>query len=214
MPLLLLFKPNPLRRASVFFMPLQLSIRFPAVIFQKSRLLTHSGFFDPMPIIGRRSETDTCKLYRGKCREQILNRGTLCKPRMRNFIDGGNFADYNKNMEQMLHPVISVRLFTDEKCFGPGVAQLLRHVESLHSLRSAAIAMGMAYSKAWTVLKTSQKALGYPLLYSTTGGKNGGGAVLTPEAKKLLAAYEEYCSALNTYGQELFAEKFAEFLAR
>lgn len=117
-------------------------------------------------------------------------------------------------MEQKLHPVISVRLFADEKCFGPGIAQLLQKVEELHSLRAAAIAMGMAYSKAWTILKASQKALGFPLLYSTTGGKHGGGAVLTPQAKKLLAAYGEYCSALQSCGQELFAEKFAEFLAR
>ena len=51
-------------------------------------------------------------------------------------------------MEQKLHPVLSVRLFTDEKCFGPGVAALLTLVKTCHSLRAAAMEMGMAYSKA------------------------------------------------------------------
>ena len=54
--------------------------------------------------------------------------------------------------------------------------------------------------------------LGFQLLYSTTGGKNGGGATLTPEAAALLAAYEEYCSELNTYAKTLFTEKFEQIL--
>ena len=41
---------------------------------------------------------------------------------------------------------ITARLFAEEKCFGPGVARLLRAVEELHSLRSAAASMNMAYS--------------------------------------------------------------------
>lgn len=127
-------------------------------------------------------------------------------------IDAVYFFAYNIFMENQLHAVLSVRLFTDEKCFGPGIAQLLRRVETQHSLRAAAISMGMAYSKAWTILKSSQKALGFPLLYSTTGGKNGGGAILTPEAKQLLTAYEEYCKTLNAYAQTLFTEKFQAFV--
>ena len=65
---------------------------------------------------------------------------------------------------------------------------------------------------AWTILKNAQQHLGFQLLYSTTGGKNGGGATLTPEAAALLAAYEEYCSELNTYAKTLFTEKFEQIL--
>lgn len=71
-------------------------------------------------------------------------------------------------MEQNLHPVLSVRLFTDEKCFGPGVAALLTLVKTCHSLRAAAMEMGMAYSKAWTILKNAEEQLGFKLLLSTT----------------------------------------------
>ena len=100
------------------------------------------------------------------------------------------------------------RLFNGDKAFGPGVAQLLHRVEELRSLRSAAGSMEMAYSKAWTIIKNSEKALGYPLLASTTGGKNGGGAVLTEEGVSLLKKYDEFCAEMREYGDKLFAEKF------
>lgn len=115
-------------------------------------------------------------------------------------------------MEQTLRPVISVRIFRDEKCFGPGVAALLQNVQEYHSLRAAAAAMGMAYSKAWTILKASETQLGFPLLHSTTGGKHGGGATLTPAATALLQAYSHYCSKLKAYAGTLFEEEFREFL--
>ena len=56
-------------------------------------------------------------------------------------------------MDRELRVVISSRIFTDQKCFGPGVAQLLKKVDELHSLRAAAMSMSMAYSKAWTVIR-------------------------------------------------------------
>ena len=78
---------------------------------------------------------------------------------------------------------LSCRLFTDAKCFGPGVAQLLHRVERLHSLRAAAAEMEMAYSKAWTVIRNAENALDFKLLDSTAGGKHGGGAVLSGAAR-------------------------------
>ena len=107
---------------------------------------------------------------------------------------------------------LSCRLFTDAKCFGPGVAQLLHAVQQLHSLRAAALSMDMAYSKAWTIIKNSEKALGFSLLDSTTGGKGGGGAALTPEGARLLRAYDTFCSRLHDAADELFQEEFALFL--
>ena len=80
-------------------------------------------------------------------------------------------------MEKM-HYNISVRLFTAGKCFGPGMAALLSLVRERHSLRAAAAEMGMAYSKAWRILRDCEGALGFPLLDSTTGGRHGGGALL------------------------------------
>ena len=107
---------------------------------------------------------------------------------------------------------LSCRLFTDAKCFGPGVARLLHAVQRLHCLRAAALSMDMAYSKAWTVFKNSEKALGFPMLASTTGGKGGGGASLTPEGLRLLTAYDTFCAGLHDAADTLFQQEFSEFL--
>ncbi len=112
-------------------------------------------------------------------------------------------------MEKKLHAILSVRVFTDEKCFGPGVSQLLKRVDELHSLRAAALSMSMAYSKAWTVIRNAEEGLGFRLLDSNAGGKHGGGAVLTGEARQMIAAYDGYCEKLRAYGAALFEETFA-----
>ena len=39
-----------------------------------------------------------------------------------------------------LHEKVIIRLFREEKCFGPGVAELLEQVEDHRSLRAAAMA--------------------------------------------------------------------------
>lgn len=114
-------------------------------------------------------------------------------------------------MERKLRTVLSVRLFTDEKCFGPGVATLLHKVQELHSLRSAAMSMNMAYSKAWTIMKNAERELGFPLLSSTTGGRHGGGAVLTEEGTALLEAYDGYCKELREMAETLYDKYFSQF---
>ena len=112
-------------------------------------------------------------------------------------------------MDRELRVAIVAKMFTDRKCFGPGVAQLLALVDELHSLRAAAMSMSMAYSKAWTVIRGAEEGLGFKLLTSPAGGKHGGGAVLTDEARQMLAAYDEYCEKLRSYGEKLFEETFA-----
>ena len=95
-------------------------------------------------------------------------------------------------MDRELRVVLSARVFSDQKCFGPGVSQLLKRVDELHSLRAAALSMSMAYSKAWTVVRNAEDGLGFHLLTSTAGGKHGGGAELTDD-----------CSAVERLGKEV-----------
>ena len=107
-------------------------------------------------------------------------------------------------MDRDLRVVLSARVFSDQKCFGPGVSQLLKRVDELHSLRAAAMSLSMAYSKAWMVIRNAENGLGFHLLLSNTGGRNGGGAALTDEARLMLAAYDEYCEKLRAYGCLLY----------
>ena len=64
-----------------------------------------------------------------------------------------------------LRLTVTLRLLDDEgqRRFGPGVAALLSEVREKRSLRAAAASMGMAYSKAWRIVRTAEDALGYKL---------------------------------------------------
>ena len=113
-------------------------------------------------------------------------------------------------MDKDLHLKLTIRMYTDDnqRCFGPGIATLLERVRVHKSLRAAAASMEMAYSKAWRIIRTAEGVFGCKLLSSTIGGAHGGGAVLTPEAERLLAAYDAYCADVGAYAQEKFREVF------
>ena len=103
--------------------------------------------------------------------------------------------------------------FTDDdgnKFFGEGPLRLLRSVERTGSLRAAAIEMEMAYSKAIRLLKQAEANLGFHLTQRSTGGKDGGGSVLTPEGKRWLRQYEAYRDACVRANQELYRRFFPE----
>ena len=116
-------------------------------------------------------------------------------------------------MDKDLHLKLTVRLYTDDagRCFGPGIATLLHRVEEHRSLRAGAKSMGMAYSKAWRIIRTAEAVFGCKLLSSTIGGSGGGGAVLTPQAQRLLAAYDAYCAQVEAFSRARFDEYFGFF---
>lgn len=111
-----------------------------------------------------------------------------------------------------LRLAVTLRLLDGEgqRRFGPGVAALLEEVREKRSLRAAAGSMGMAYSKAWRIVRTAEESLGYKLLDSTIGGRHGGGAALTEEAEALLAAYQALREEVSAYAQERFRERFRD----
>lgn len=113
-------------------------------------------------------------------------------------------------MATKLRYTLMLRVYGEEKIFGPGIAELLERVDETHSLRKATLDMGMAYSKAWRIVKTAENALGFPLLESTIGGRGGGSAKLTDRGKRFLVAYRRFESVVHAYADEIFEEMFGE----
>lgn len=115
-------------------------------------------------------------------------------------------------MKKDLHLKLTIRLFSDndEHFFGPGIATLLHRVQKHHSLRAAAASMDMAYSKAWRIIRSAESVFGCPLLVSRTGGHGGGGAVLTPQAEKLLASYDTYYKDVEAFARSRFDDAFGD----
>lgn len=113
--------------------------------------------------------------------------------------------------ELPLKYTMSLRIHREKKCFGSGVAELLRIVRETRSLRAATMRMDMAYSKAWSIIKTAEQQMGFKLLNATTGGKGGGGATLTPEAEQLLADYENFEREVREAADALFVKHFSKY---
>ena len=95
-----------------------------------------------------------------------------------------------------------------EKFFGEGPARLLREIDKTGSLRAAAISMGMAYTKALKLMKQAEDTLGFSLITRTTGGKAGGGSILTSEGIRWLRQYEAYRDDCMKANQELYRQHF------
>lgn len=108
-----------------------------------------------------------------------------------------------------LHAGVSVRLFREEKCFGPGPWQLLELVGRTGSLHRAAAAMGMAYSKAWKMLGELERQWGFAMLERRPGGTGGGGSLLTDRAWELLGRYRALQWETDRAAQRAFARHFA-----
>ena len=73
--------------------------------------------------------------------------------------------------------------------FGMGICELLTRVEATGSIRRAASDMGMAYSKAWQIVRRAEEHLGLELMVRHAGGKGGGFSVVSDEGRWLLGAF-------------------------
>lgn len=98
----------------------------------------------------------------------------------------------------------------NEKFFGEGPCRLLKAVERTGSLRAAAMSMDMAYSKALRLMKNAETALGFALITRSTGGKDGGGSILTEAGRNWLVKYEAYRDACREANAGLYREFFPE----
>jgi len=98
-----------------------------------------------------------------------------------------------------------------DRFFGEGPYRLLLGIKAEGSLRAAALSMGMAYGKAFSIIKRAEQLLGYPLTRRTIGGRGGGGSELTPEAESLIARYAEFRKELAGSADDLLKKHFPEF---
>jgi len=88
--------------------------------------------------------------------------------------------------------VCKIWLDHNGKAFGEGPLELLKRVEKVNSLHEAAHQMGMSYSKAWKLIQSMEKRLGFSLLDKKVGGLSGGGSQVTPKGKELMKRYERF----------------------
>lgn len=91
-----------------------------------------------------------------------------------------------------------------EPVFGRGRRFLLQAIDRYGSINQAAKEINISYRKAWSYIKAMEERLGIKLVERQAGGRNGGGARLTEEAKDFLRKYE----ALEEGIRELVDRRF------
>ena len=105
--------------------------------------------------------------------------------------------------------IYKVWLDNNGKAFGEGPYELLKRVEKTQSLHQAAIQMGMAYSKAWKLVLTMEKRLGFALLIRKVGGLAGGGSKITPQARNLIKHYGRFRKDVEKTMQKIYKRHFS-----
>jgi molybdate transport system regulatory protein len=89
-------------------------------------------------------------------------------------------------------PQLSVRIDLDsEGRIGPGKIQLLENIRACGSISAAGRAMDMSYKRAWDLVDEINRICRQPAVARQTGGRNGGGAALTPFGASLVARYRK-----------------------
>lgn len=74
---------------------------------------------------------------------------------------------------------------------GQGRIQLLEAIKQQGSISKASVELGMSYKKAWKLVKSMNTLSNKPLVLKETGGKNGGGSILTEYGEKLIIAFRQ-----------------------
>ena len=68
--------------------------------------------------------------------------------------------------------------------------ELLIKVDETGSIAAAAREVGMSYKGAWEAVDAMNNLAGEPLVLRAVGGRSGGGAVLTPRARRLIEVFQ------------------------
>lgn len=110
-----------------------------------------------------------------------------------------------------LHAQVKIMITSSEDrkgpSFGKGAAILLRGIKTNGSLNKTAKELHMAYSKAWSMIKKVEEALGFQLIerFGARGSK------LTADGETFLELYDEYESKVEQYAEETFKSVFGDF---
>ncbi len=95
-----------------------------------------------------------------------------------------------------------------EPVFGRGRRFLLEAIDRYGSINQASKEINISYRKAWSYINVMEERLGLKLVDRQAGGKNGGGATLTDEAREFIKRYERMENGIRDIVDEKFNEIF------
>jgi len=87
---------------------------------------------------------------------------------------------------------------------------LLEAIEETGSLSGAAERLGVHYRRAWGKIKEMEERLRVTLIVTQSGGVDGGGTQLTPQAQDYIRKYRKFRAGLRELVDRRFKETFEE----
>jgi len=100
---------------------------------------------------------------------------------------------------------LSMRLdLTSGERIGPGKIALLEAIRSTGSISAAARQLGMSYRRAWLLVEQVNGALRKPAVASAAGGRQGGGAIVTPVGEQVIELYRSIEGIARSSAREEF----------
>ena len=84
--------------------------------------------------------------------------------------------------------------------------QLLDAIRRNGSISKAAKVLGLSYKAAWDAVIAMNNLFPSPLVERQTGGKRGGGAILTPRGEAVISAMREAMASLDRFAKGLIEE--------
>ncbi len=112
--------------------------------------------------------------------------------------------------DSLLSPSVKVSIDKENVILNSRLNLLLFLISDMGSIRQAAIHMGLSYQKAWEMINTLEKELGYKVMERRRGGKDGGKTSLTEKGKKLMYAFQSYEEELHVWSEKRFKEIFMD----
>jgi molybdate transport system regulatory protein len=112
-------------------------------------------------------------------------------------------------------PSLSIRIDLDAECrIGPDKILLLEHIHTCGSISAACRAMDMSYRRAWELVSEINRTCRRAAVERQIGGKNGGGATLSPFGLSLVARYRKIERSAETVAREDILSLRADLGAR
>jgi len=92
----------------------------------------------------------------------------------------------------MAAPSVRFRIdFAEHSSVGPGKICLLEAIRETGSLSKGARNIGMSYRRAWLLVDSLKQSFREPVTVASTGGRDGGGMLVTEFGDALIRNYRE-----------------------
>jgi molybdate transport system regulatory protein len=89
---------------------------------------------------------------------------------------------------------------------GPNYLRFLAAVDKTGTIREGGRAVGWSYRTCLNRLRRMERVLGGPVLATTRGGPTGGGARLTPQARRLVRVFTRWQREVERLTHKAFRE--------